>query len=355
MNKWILGVPLFLFLLSSCSKDNDEGTPQSDDLKNGGAALKFSSNVLSSIVVEVEPTRASTRAPLTSFENNSQIGIYGIPGVDGGTNESSNLRECKFESDFQEHLFNGKYSYVEGYDELQSEFQATYPSRANPALYLYGYYPYTEKAEYREITGATQWAVPWKLDVEKMENTIDYLYTGEKFVRYSEWGLTPISLDFQHALGRVDFKFFTTNVAVLNKNYTVQSVTITCISGKSGWMAVANGNLSFTTEQFTTTYNVVDGSVAWNLPGEPAARFMFPPTQTLIKEVTCMMRSGGGETKEYTIYNREYSGYEIPVRRGEITNMKIKFLPKDVTISSAVDVNEWAGGTNIDENVKLQD
>lgn len=57
-------------------------------------------------------------------------------------------------------------------------------------------------------------------------------------------------------------------------------------------MAIANGSMSFTTEQFTSTYKVVDGSVAWNIPGEPAARFMFPHTQTLVKEVTCVMRSG---------------------------------------------------------------
>ncbi|EKJ90370.1 Fimbrillin-like protein [Bacteroides finegoldii] len=352
MNKWILGVSLILFLLTSCSKDNDEGTPQSDDIMNGGAELKFSSDVLSSIVVDVDPTRSSTRAPLSSFENNSQIGIYGIPGVDGGRNESCNLRDCKFESDFQKYLFNGRYTYVSGYDELQSEFQATYPSRANPALYLYGYYPYTDKAEYREIAGASQWAVPWQLDTDNMANTIDYLYTGEKFVRYSEWGLNPITLEFQHAFGRVDFKFYTTSMAVLNKNYTVESVTITCISGKKGWMAIANGSMSFTTEQFTSTYKVVDGSVAWNIPGEPAARFMFPHTQTLIKEVTCVMRSGAGEVKKYTIYD-QYSGYTIPVRQGEITNMNVKFLPKDASISSAVDVNSWDSNTTIDKDVKL--
>lgn len=122
MNKWILGVSVILFLLTSCSKDNDEGTLQSDDIMNGGAELKFSSDVLSSIVVDVDPTRSSTRAPLSSFENNSQIGIYGIPGVDGGKNESCNLRDCKFESDFQKYLFNGRYTYVSGYDELQPEY-----------------------------------------------------------------------------------------------------------------------------------------------------------------------------------------------------------------------------------------
>ena len=117
-------------------------------------------------------------------------------------------------------------------------------------------------------------------------------------------------------------------------------------------MAIANGSMSFTTEQFTSTYKVVDGSVAWNIPGEPAATFMFPHTQTLIKEVTCVMRSGAGEVKKYTIYD-QYSGYTIPVRQGEITNMNVKFLPKDASISSAVDVNSWDSNTTIDKDVKL--
>lgn len=32
-----IGVSLIFILLTSCSKDNDEGTPQSDDIMNGGA------------------------------------------------------------------------------------------------------------------------------------------------------------------------------------------------------------------------------------------------------------------------------------------------------------------------------
>lgn len=356
MNKWILGVSFFMLVLASCSKDNEEGASQSNTLTGEGAELRFSSNVLSSIMVEVEPTRSTTRAPLNSFENNSRIGVFGIPGVDGGMNESCNLRECKSESDFQKYLFNGQYTYVSGYDELQAEYQATYPSRANPALYLYGYYPYTDKVEYREVAHVAQWAIPWQIDTDNMANTIDYLYTGEQFIRYSEWGLNPVKLDFQHAFGRVDFSFFTTSSAVLSANYMVQSITVTCVSGKKGYMAVANGSLAFTTETFTSTYKVTDGSVAWNTPGEPAARFMFPPTGTLIKKVTCVMKSGAGVTKEYEIYNMEQPGYgyEIPVRKGEITNMKIRFLPKDASISSSNNVNSWEPTSTKNLEVKLQ-
>ena len=95
MNRWIVGVSL-LCLLASCSKDNDD-TPQSGNNNvNGGAGISFSSNVSSSIIVEVDgPT---SRAPLTTFEPNSQIGIYGIPAFEGGRNEDCDLYNRKREA-----------------------------------------------------------------------------------------------------------------------------------------------------------------------------------------------------------------------------------------------------------------
>lgn len=62
MNKWILGVSVILFLLTSCSKDNDEGTPQSDDIMNGGAELNsapmsFRLSWLTLILLEVRLVR----------------------------------------------------------------------------------------------------------------------------------------------------------------------------------------------------------------------------------------------------------------------------------------------------------
>lgn len=73
MNKWMIVGVVLSFLLVSCSKDNDD-TPQSGDNNNvnGGAVVSFSSNISSSIVVEV--TGPGTRAPLTNFEP-SQLGI----------------------------------------------------------------------------------------------------------------------------------------------------------------------------------------------------------------------------------------------------------------------------------------
>ena len=155
MNRWIVGVSL-LCLLASCSKDNDD-TPQSGNNNvNGGAGISFSSNVSSSIIVEVDgPT---SRAPLTTFEPNSQIGIYGIPAFEGGRNEDCDLYNRKREEDFQENLFNACYTYVPGYETLQTEYPATFPSRSNPSLILYGYYPYNEDVTWREVGSVAEWA-----------------------------------------------------------------------------------------------------------------------------------------------------------------------------------------------------
>lgn len=42
----------------------------------GGAELKFSSDVLSSIVVDVDPTRSSTRAPLSSLRTTLKLNLW---------------------------------------------------------------------------------------------------------------------------------------------------------------------------------------------------------------------------------------------------------------------------------------
>ena len=78
------------FLLASCSKD-DDNTPQSGNNTNvnGGAVVSFSSNIFASVVVEV--TGPGTRAPITAFEPNAQLGVFGIPAIQGNHNSDCDL------------------------------------------------------------------------------------------------------------------------------------------------------------------------------------------------------------------------------------------------------------------------
>lgn len=354
MNKWILGAFFACSLLTSCSKDKDDDAPQSNGSTDGrGAEVKFSSNVVADNVVVVGRS-ATTRAPLDKFGENAQVGVLGIPAIQGGNNQHCNLRDCKTESDFQPYLFNGKYTYVSGYDNLQSEFQATYPSNANPALYLYAYYPYTAELDYRSVgESSAQWAVKWKLEKTDMSKTIDYLYTGEKNVLYSEQGVVPIVLNFNHAFGRLDFSFYSKEASVIALNYVVKSVSVTCYSGDEGWMAITDGKLSFTTNEFTCKYPVVNGTLGVNSPSAVAAQFLLPPDQTIIKEVTCKVLSGAGIEKDYIVY--QLNAYQpVPVKKGQITTMRVNFAPKDASMSSSIKIESWVKGTIMDVNVKLQ-
>lgn len=352
MNKWIAGVSL-LCLLVSCSKDNDD-SPQSGNNVNGGAGISFSSNVSSSIIVEVDGP--ASRAPLTAFEANAQIGIYGIPAFEGGRNEDCDLYNKKRESDFQEDLFNACYTYVPGYKTLQTDHPATFPARNNPSLILYGYYPYNEEAVWREVgsVGRAQWATPWRLNTADMSATVDYMFTGPMQADYSKVGTNPVVLNFQHALGRLDFRFYSTSKEVCDAGYIIKSVTVYCNTGESGWMSVATGELSFSSKDLTCTYPVANVGITYNTPGEAVAKFMFPPEQTLIQKITCKMQDGGGKSRDYTIYDYKYYGYDVPIIKGKTTLMRINFLPKDATFSGPANVDSWSDGKPIDENVKLQ-
>lgn len=352
MNKWIVGVSL-LYLFVSCSKDNDD-IPQSGNNVNGGAGISFSSNVSSSIIVEVDgPT---SRAPLTQFATNDKIGIYGIPAFEGGLNEDCDLYNKQREEDFQINLFNACYTYVKDYATLQTDNPATFPVRRNPSLILYGYYPYNDEAEWREVgsAGRAQWATPWKLNAADMSATVDYMFTGPIQADYSQVGTNPVVLNFQHALGRLDFRFFSTSKDVCDAGYIIKSVTVNCITGESGLMSVATGELSFSSKELTCIYPVANAGITYKTPGEAVARFLFPPEQTLIQKITCKMQDGGGKLRDYIIYDYKYYGYDVPINKGKTTLMRINFLPKDATFSGPANVDSWTNGTTVEENVKLQ-
>ena len=303
MNRWIVGVSL-LCLLASCSKDNDD-TPQSGNNNvNGGAGISFSSNVSSSIIVEVDgPT---SRAPLTTFEPNSQIGIYGIPAFEGGRNEDCDV------------------------------------------------IPYNEDVTWREVGSVAEWATSWKLNTTDMSATVDYMFTGPMQADYSKVGTNPVVLNFQHAFGRLDFRFYSTSKEVCDVGYRIKSVTVYCNTGESGWMSIATGELSFSSRDLICTYPAGNAGITYNTPGEAVAKFMFPPEQTLIQKITCTMQDGGGNSRDYTIYDYKYYGYDVPIKKGKTTLMRINFLPKDATFSGPANVDSWTNGTTIDKDVKLQ-
>ena len=340
--------------MASCSKD-DDNTPQSGNNTNvkwWSCCIFLAPTDFASVVVEV--TGPGTRAPITAFESNAQLGVFGIPAIQGGRNEDCDLFNKKNESDFQPNLFNACYTYVPGYETLQTEKLATFPNTSNAGLMMYGYYPYTEEAEWREVNRVAQWAIPWKLNPRDMSETRDYMFTGQAPTWYSEVGTNPVVLNFQHAFGRLDFCFYSTSKQVCDAGYRIQSVTVYCNTGESGWMALTDGALSFSPKDLVCLHSTNNAGITYNTPGESVAKFMFPPEQTLIQKITCQVKDGGNNLREYTIYDYKYYGYDISIKeRAKTTLMRINFLPKDATFSGPANVDSWTGGNTVDENCKV--
>lgn len=346
MNKWIIGVCL-ISLLASCSKDDDE-TKSSNNPTNGGTGISFSPNVNASAIVEIDGPL--TRAPLVNFENNAQIGIFGIPTIAGGTQGGHNLYDCKREEDFQRNLFNTPYTYVEGYDVLQTKYPATFPNGNDPALQLYGYYPYSADAKYMYVNETAQWAVPWKLNLDDMSQTVDYMYVEPYLAAYNKTGLEPVVLLFQHAMGRLDLRFYSTNKQIATAGYKMKNITITFYGGKSGWMAVTDGELSFNPDRFTCKHPVTGNvGITYLTPGISAASFMFPPN-TIIESITCDLLDAGANLHTAVLYDST-SGYEIPIKAGKMTDMRVNFLPKDASYAS--NIYAWTR-TTVDVSVKIK-
>ena len=361
MNRWLVSA-CFLCLLASCSK-GDDASQSPDNPTNGGAEVNFSSTVRSSIVVEIDGP--STRAPLTNFETNSSVGLFGIPAIGSGANGDCNLFDRQREEDFQMNLFNAQYTYVAGYDRMQSDNQATFPYGSNPALMLYGYYPYTSQAKFTAVGGGrSQWAIPWQLTLKNsavsqtvvdMSQTVDYMYVEPTLAVYNQIGLSPVVLNFQHALGRLDFCFYSTNKELCSAGYLIKKVIIECRAPRTGLMAITDGTLSGTSENLTCEYPI-SGSVGINyaIPGDAVAMFMLPPKQTLIQKITCEMLDGGANSRTYVIYDYRYSGYDITLdAQGKIVEMRVNFQPKDTSYSPPK-VESWVKSVTYDVNVKLQ-
>ena len=119
-------------------------------------------------------------------------------------------------------------------------------------------------------------------------------------------------------------------------------------------MALTDGTLSFSPKDLICLHSTNNAGITYNTPGESVAKFMVPPEQTLIQKITCQVKDGGNNLREYIIYDYKYYGYDISIKKGKTTLMRINFLPKDATLSGPTNVDSWTGGNTVDENVKLQ-
>lgn len=343
MNKFIIGV-LSLVLFSCCSKEdiNDDDTPE---LNGEEIEVSFSSGVTTAI-----PTSSlGTRVPLEgAIPTSSVIGIYGIPSI---YNEKEKYTLDKFAEleDFQEHLYNAKYEATEisaTKSSLKQAYKAKYPSNQSgmDALSFYAYYPYTESPVYVPRRG---FSIPVALNKDNMAEAIDYLYTDQTTVKIS---LKPVTLEFKHALARLDFKIYSDkgDLQIPGKKIRINSITIQALCSATGTMRLATGgvkedNTNLETYVYTLTNSYIDraASEAEISELDAKAKFLMIPAGDCITSVKLSLTPEGKDTEEYTIYNMAETETDkrIKLLQGEIITMNILYTPKDAVVDAAL--SKW--------------
>lgn len=370
MNKWIAGT-LCLCLLVACSKDDNEAGGQTQKEDNAGAEVGFSSSVITSVIDNI--VGDMTRAPINELGNNEKIGIFGIPAIEGNDNIDCNMCDKSLREDFQENLYNEPYTYVSGYDNLQTVNRARFPKGNKAALALYSYYPYTENVSRQEFEGKVSLAIPWKLNIDDMRETADYMYTGQVFKAYSEVGTQPICLQLRHAMARMDFCFYTTSLTLAQRNYDIVSVQMTALIGEEGYMSLEDGSLSSYPKFIGVNdlehkngiyYPIPNGiSMAYSDPnetpakvGSPVASFILPPN-AVVNSIIYNVRDGWGKVQPYEVYtyNSNSPANTISFKAGCITKLQVNFQPKEISVSGA-EVKAWETDENkcYDVSIKIQ-
>lgn len=361
-----------LCLFISCSKEGgtDDGQIQIED--NVGAEIDFSSSVLSPVIDNI--VGDVTRAPLNELGNNAKIGVFGIPAIEGDDNGACNMTSKSLREEFQENLYNEPYTYVSGYDYLQATNQARFPRGNKAALALYAYYPYAANTSRQEFEGKVSMAVSWKLNIDDMRETVDYMYTGQMLKAYSEVGDQPICLQLKHAMARLDLCFYTTSLKLAQSNYDIVSVQVSALVGENGYMSLEDGSLSFSPKFIGMNdpvhpngiyYPIPDGiSMTYSDPketpvktGNPVASLLMP-ANTVVNSVIYNVRDGWGKSQAYEVYKyspNDPNNMNISFKTGCITKLQVNFQPKDVSMSNAgVDVWTTDESKCYDVSIKIK-
>lgn len=345
MNKLILGLSS-LVLFACCSKESSSnGSSEIPNTDDEGVEINFNSGVVASSLVNV-----STRGVLErAIPKGEHVGIYGIPAI---KNNPTDYTIDKFpnQEDYQENLFNANYEVtsVSGtISYLQQQFAAKFPSNKSgkDALAFYGYYPYVDNSAIETLGKGTGY-IPIQLNKDDMSKTSDYLYTGQIVSGIAK----TVSLTFQHALGRLDFKIYSTDGILANK-FKINSITVKANHSIKGYMSLINGSINPTnTQPIDYVYPLTDAYVQYldEINGQsiselPAiASFLLIPGDR-IASITCSVTEvATSKNTVYEIYKME----DIPnqqdriiLKKGQTINANVLYSPRDVNASGKL--NGW--------------
>lgn len=354
MKHWILGISL-VGMLSACSKDGPDSTVPTPDIPNTGnegVEVRFSSGVVVSTEVQSPFSR-------TIFEDyipeGSQIGIYGIAANLTDENQTTAYSLVQGRGNYWNPLENALYtveSSIDGSMKADGE-TAKFPNDTEGnGLVFYGYYPYTSDIyAKRGASGVEALGLLMSLNSTNMENTTDYLYTGQIPKITNNWIGKPVELNFKHTLSRIQFQFVNDTK---NTTISVNAIDITGTGYTSGYMNLEDG--SFITSANNTkrsrTYTYEAGNELIGENGLNIDFLLFENTE--IETITFYISINGVFQEEPTpSYDVANGSDVIQLKRGVKNVVKVTYKSKDANLAGRIDM--WEEKTAMDYTQEIEE
>lgn len=337
----ILYLILVLTLLSSCRKR--EVPSVSEPAKEKPVEVSFSSGI--NVAVE-----SSSRVPFegSTLPVNSEVGVFGIL-ADTSYPEDYTIEQLMNGNAIpQDYLYNEEYVVTSENGDMQQKYIAIYPTKDSgyDGLCFYAYYPHDPEIIYNPSEEGTTYLLPVTLNSNSMEESVDYLYTGQ-VVQQTPVASQKTVLPFKHALGRLKFAFNTTNDKILSK---VTEIHVYANCSPKGVMSIEDGTCVPDNTKASVRYKYnLNEIITGSEPFLTADFMLFPNVR--INTIYCFISTEDGEAVRYQLYSYNTSVNKINLEAGQFTKISVNFTPKEVQLTG--DVSTWieqgTDNVNIDE------
>ncbi len=267
------------------------------------------------------------------FPTGAEIGVYGLR-EQGGSFEEAHLVNTRFTA-----------GTADASNATPLEGPKIYFPSGTDRFYLYGYYPYTATPTYTE-GAATIGVCSSLVDTESRPQgyATDPLYTGatetiKKVIESTEDGegyqtVEQInqSLNFQHALARLQLTVKLTEEAQSQPAPTLQGVRLTFAQSQQGRMNLADGSITPKTNEETTLV-ITDLSTVLTTAGYEADHTVLPAEDGL-RSIEIQV-----DGQWFTAYEQAYINEPVPFTAGTITRVTVTYNP---SVSASGEITGWS-------------
>lgn len=337
----ILYLILILTLLSSCRKREVPSVSKPDNEKT--VEVSFASGI--NVAVE-----SLSRVPFegSTLPVNSEVGVFGILADTSYPEDYTIEQLMNGNASPQDYLYNEEYVVMSENGDMQQKYIAIYPTKDSgyDGLCFYAYYPHDPDVIYNPSDEGTTYMLPVTLKSNSMEESVDYLYTGQVVQKTPDSSQKTV-LPFKHALSRLKFTFNTTNDKILSK---VTEIHVYANCSPNGVMSIEDGTCVPDKTNASVRYKYNLNEIITSTEPFLTADFMLFPN-VRINNIYCFISTENSEPVKYQLYSYNTSANKINLEAGRFTKISVNFTPEEVQLSGSLSTwfEQGTDNVNIDQ------